>query len=304
MTFAEKAHAIQVYSNHSFFILMGDLRQVLPVVHRGNRSQIVNTTVVQSRLCNKGAQIHVLDENMRVKNASKTLGGEKNSRSYQGLLRLPSQSRGRPSTSLHFQQRRRNRMYSRPAEMLLPQPAKLDDLINYVFGDMPHVPAKLNSAQVAICATYFSDKAILTPKNYRAHEVNKAVLKRLRGQEYVCRSVDNTADGDNTNAKFPVEFLNSLNLSGLLDHELHLKVGCVVMVLRNISPSIGLCNGTRTANHYQTTMSPWTHHHGRAQRDTSQHLFQHSENYIYSLSLKTSMHRTHIRCRMMYVFFH
>ena len=110
---------------------------------------------------------------------------------------------------------------------------------------MPHVPAKLNSAQVAICATYFSDKAILTPKNYRAHEVNKAVLKRLRGQEYVCRSVDNTADDDNTNAKFPVEFLNSLNLSGLPDHELHLKVGCVVMVLRNISPSIGLCNGTR-----------------------------------------------------------
>ena len=60
-----------------------------------------------------------------------------------------------------------------PAEMVLPQPAKLDDLINHVFGDMPHVPAKLNSAQVAICATYFSDKAIFDAKK----------LPRPRGQQ-------------------------------------------------------------------------------------------------------------------------
>jgi ATP-dependent DNA helicase PIF1 len=46
-------------------------------------------------------------------------------------------------------------------------------------------------------------------------------------------------------ALYPTEFLNSLSITGLCDHELHLKVGVPVMLLRNLDPSRGLCNGTR-----------------------------------------------------------
>lgn len=41
------------------------------------------------------------------------------------------------------------------------------------------------------------------------------------------------------------EFLNSIKLSGLRNHNLTLKVGAPVMLLRNIDPKGGLCNGTR-----------------------------------------------------------
>ena len=43
------------------------------------------------------------------------------------------------------------------------------------------------------------------------------------------------------------EFLNSLRLSGLLLHEMELKVGCPVMLLQNLcaGPGNGLCYGTR-----------------------------------------------------------
>ncbi|KAL8511756.1 hypothetical protein ACS0TY_018263 [Phlomoides rotata] len=41
------------------------------------------------------------------------------------------------------------------------------------------------------------------------------------------------------------EFLNTLKCSGVPDHELNLKVGTPVMLLRNIDHSKGLCNGTR-----------------------------------------------------------
>ena len=41
------------------------------------------------------------------------------------------------------------------------------------------------------------------------------------------------------------EFLNSINLSGLPPHLLTIKVGCVMMLLRNLNPKRGLCNGTR-----------------------------------------------------------
>ena len=44
---------------------------------------------------------------------------------------------------------------------------------------------------------------------------------------------------------YPQEFLNSLNISGLPPHELHLKVNTPVMLLRNMDPLKGHCNGTR-----------------------------------------------------------
>ncbi|KAL8154834.1 hypothetical protein AgCh_000257 [Apium graveolens] len=46
-------------------------------------------------------------------------------------------------------------------------------------------------------------------------------------------------------AAFPVEFLNSIDMSGMPKHELKLKVGVVVMLTRNINQVLGLCNGTR-----------------------------------------------------------
>ena len=41
------------------------------------------------------------------------------------------------------------------------------------------------------------------------------------------------------------EFLNTLSPNGLPQHKLQLKVNCPIMLLRNLNPSIGLCNGTR-----------------------------------------------------------
>jgi len=41
------------------------------------------------------------------------------------------------------------------------------------------------------------------------------------------------------------EFLNTLRFPGMPNHELKLKVGLPVMLLRNINQSAGLCNGTR-----------------------------------------------------------
>ena len=41
------------------------------------------------------------------------------------------------------------------------------------------------------------------------------------------------------------EFLNSLTTSGLASHSITLKIGCPIMLLRNLDQSHGLCNGTR-----------------------------------------------------------
>jgi PIF1-like helicase/Helicase len=41
------------------------------------------------------------------------------------------------------------------------------------------------------------------------------------------------------------EYLNTINMSSLPPHLLKLKVGAAIILLRNLSPSTGLCNGTR-----------------------------------------------------------
>ena len=43
---------------------------------------------------------------------------------------------------------------------------------------------------------------------------------------------------------YPIGYLNSLKAGGLPLARLALKVGCPVMLLRNLDPFIGLCNGT------------------------------------------------------------
>ena len=49
---------------------------------------------------------------------------------------------------------------------------------------------------------------------------------------------------------YPVEFLQQLNAGGLPPALLCLKVGSPVILLRNLDPGEGLCNGTRMCRDY------------------------------------------------------
>ena len=66
----------------------------------------------------------------------------------------------------------------------------------------------------------------------------------MPGEVHAFKSYDKLVE-DSQQAKFPTEFLNSLNISGLPPHELNLKIGLPIILLRNLNPLMGLCNGTR-----------------------------------------------------------
>jgi len=55
--------------------------------------------------------------------------------------------------------------------------------------------------------------------------------------------IDNLTDQDNA-IDIPIEFLNSLNPSGLPPHNLDLKIGAPIILMRNLNAS-KLCNDTR-----------------------------------------------------------
>jgi ATP-dependent DNA helicase PIF1 len=99
--------------------------------------------------------------------------------------------------------------------------------------------------------SFFQDRAILTPKNAIVDLINDHMKKNIPGEEKEDLSYDSpNKDNDNSGVDCPddihtTEFLNTINCSGLPNHKLKLKVGVPIMLLRNVDPSVGLCNGTR-----------------------------------------------------------
>ncbi|KAL8101723.1 hypothetical protein AgCh_033569 [Apium graveolens] len=96
---------------------------------------------------------------------------------------------------------------------------------------------------------YMRDRAILTPLNEYVDKINREVLDRLPGPSKVYKSSDTICKSTSSNASdevlYPPEYLNSLKFSGVPNHELEIKVGAPIMLLRNLNPKKGLCNNTR-----------------------------------------------------------
>ncbi|UYV76743.1 hypothetical protein LAZ67_14001932, partial [Cordylochernes scorpioides] len=94
--------------------------------------------------------------------------------------------------------------------------------------------------------TALSQSVILTPKNTDSLEINEKVLDRLPNRSQCFLSVDSVeCENVEEQNNYPTEFLNSLTPTGMPPHRLNLKIGAIVMLLRNLNPKQGLCNGTR-----------------------------------------------------------
>ncbi|CAI0453984.1 unnamed protein product [Linum tenue] len=96
---------------------------------------------------------------------------------------------------------------------------------------------------------YIKNRAIVTPTNRTVSKINAYMLAKVRGQGKLFYSSDSIED-DSPNSirleeEYPTEFLNGLSFNGVPEHEIHLKVSTPIILLRNLNPGIGLCNGTR-----------------------------------------------------------
>ncbi|XP_046803760.1 uncharacterized protein LOC124419194 [Lucilia cuprina] len=92
---------------------------------------------------------------------------------------------------------------------------------------------------------WLSERAILAAKNIDVDELNFKIQSEIAVELMTYKSVDSvTSKNDVVN--YPTEFLNSLELPGLPPRNLQLKVGSVIIMLRNINQP-RLCNGTPLA---------------------------------------------------------
>ncbi|XP_055910673.1 uncharacterized protein LOC129945038 [Eupeodes corollae] len=106
-----------------------------------------------------------------------------------------------------------------------------DELIHNVF---------LDASQMYRYHDFLSERAILAAKNIDVNELNFKIQEQITGEPRIYKSVDSATNQDDV-VNHPREFLNSLDLP---PHNLQLKVGSIVIVLRNINKP-RLCNSIR-----------------------------------------------------------
>uniref|UniRef100_A0A0L8G4K4 ATP-dependent DNA helicase n=1 Tax=Octopus bimaculoides TaxID=37653 RepID=A0A0L8G4K4_OCTBM len=90
---------------------------------------------------------------------------------------------------------------------------------------------------------WLSERTILAPKNVAVSDINDQLISQILGEERIYKSIDWTCDPQDI-VNYPKEFLNSLEPAGLPPHILRLRVGCPIMLIRNLFPP-KQCNGTR-----------------------------------------------------------
>ena len=190
-------------------VLAGDFRQTLPIVPRGTKANELEASIKDSHLWG-----HIMTLNLKT-NMRAHLFGDSNSEIFaRNLLRLGDGK---------VKQIEEN-------QILLP------------FGKITNAPLELvlrifrNLENSYRKKDWFSERAILAPKNDKVSSINSSLLTTIPGDEQTFRSID-TVEEDIA-VDYHVEFLNSLNPPGMPPHLLRLKIGAPVILLRTlIKPS-------------------------------------------------------------------
>ncbi|XP_016178806.1 uncharacterized protein LOC107621286 [Arachis ipaensis] len=193
-------------------VLGGDFRQVLPVIPKGSRAEIVMASINSSVLW-KYCEVCCLTKNMRL-----TMGLEQSTsqelRSFSDwILQI---GEGRCGTVVN------DKLFVEiPSDIIIPVLENpVEDIVNTIYPDL---------VQNFRDPSFFQDRAILAPTVDNVEEINNYIVDLLPGEE--------------KNYLSAIRYV--IRCSGLPNHSLKLKIGVPIILLRNIDPAGGLCNGTR-----------------------------------------------------------
>ncbi|XP_019198428.1 PREDICTED: uncharacterized protein LOC109192311 [Ipomoea nil] len=231
LRFSNPSSANDTFSGKTV-VLGGDFRQILPVIPKGTRQDIVGATINSSYLWSscrvlrltKNLRLHQIDSDEEMQQVAQFA----NWIADIGDGTIDGSNEDCPDIEI-------------PKELLLePNGDPIATIVDSTF------PMFKNGT----CDNTFLEKrAILAPTLDVVNSINEymsnihvAESRTYLSCDTVCRTESN--NGILADVHTP-EFLNGLRVSGIPNHSLALKVGSPVMLLRNIDHTLGLCNGTR-----------------------------------------------------------
>ncbi|XP_019190330.1 PREDICTED: uncharacterized protein LOC109184747 [Ipomoea nil] len=213
-------------------VLGGDFRQILPVIPKGSRQEIVQASINSSYLWSN-CEVLRLTKNLRLRGISSAEEVAKLNSFAKWIADLGDGNLGEEKNGVfniripdNFVLRNEVDPIAEIVQRTFP---------SYGHGQFDH--------------KFLESRAILAPTldvvdkvNEYMNSMNDATSKTYLSCDSVCKS---DTSSDMLSEVHTTEFLNSLRCSGVPNHSLTLKVGSPIMLLRNIDHSLGLCNGTR-----------------------------------------------------------
>ncbi|CAI0379069.1 unnamed protein product, partial [Linum tenue] len=215
----------------------GDFRQTLPIVANAGREESVDASLTRSYLWPLCTVLH-LTQNMRVTSNTayqwRVFGGQTFAEWTlsvgDGSVPARSLANNQPPDWIEI-----------PEAFMIQSPdAPIEKMTSEIY---PNFPQRFHSA------SYMTERSIVTPTNSNVTEIYTHMLSLVPGPIQTYFSSDtlhiDATDAARIEAEYPIEFLNTLSFNGYPEHHIDLKVFTPIMLLRNLNPAIGLCNGTR-----------------------------------------------------------
>ena len=215
-------------------VLGGDFRQILPVIPKASQAEVLAACIIRSKLWTN-VHLHSLTKNMRIHKGTSPDEAKRMKEFSEWVLKVGDGKIERaPEAECE------DDIVIPPEFCKITEDSCIDEMIRTTFPDLGTLYKD---------PKYLSERAILTPMNCTVSHVNSVIVDQIPGDSVSYFSVDHGEDFPGTKSElqhsFPPEYLNSLNVPGLPSHELKLKEGVVVMLMRNLNQTLGLCNGTR-----------------------------------------------------------
>ena len=212
----------------------GDWKQNLPVVRGGSRADIVEATLKSSYLWDF-MKLFKLTVNVRIQNAKSEDAEEYNK--Y-----LIDVGQGRIEIDPEIQ----DSMIKIPDKMKSASET-FEQFTREIFPDLGNkvkTAWKERDLRGPTWNQYVHDRVIICPRNQDVEEINNICLDMMYGEPVEFLSADRCIQEANE-VSFPPEFLNRQTPPGTANHRIVLKVGCPIMLMRNLDPLNGHVNGAQ-----------------------------------------------------------
>ncbi|GJZ19961.1 ATP-dependent DNA helicase PIF1-like protein [Tanacetum coccineum] len=204
-------------------ILRGDFRQILPVIPKAKRPDIVQACINKSKLWNY-CKVFTLTRSMRVNEYYENREIDTSKQEFNrwvlavgdGTLPAKMKDGEHEPTWIDIPEKFLIKTWDSPIQQIVTK-------------TYPDFTSRQTDDE------YLKERAILTPRNYDAKAINEFMFKQLSREPVTHYSADEickaSMDNIDQHQLYPIEFLNSLNFPGMPPHALCLKKELPIMLI-------------------------------------------------------------------------